>query len=302
ARGPLFRLPAGPVQMVLGGEYDWDRIFSKLMANFSDFPFLQPQSLLDPPQRKSYALFSEIRIPLVSNAEHPQAGEKLAMTLAARYDSYYSLGSKATPQFGAEWRPFESLLVRGSYGKAFKVPSLYNLYLPSVPFSTPVFDPLTSQTEFVSATFGGNSSLRPETGQSRTIGIVYSNDSLSDLHLSLTHWSVDEANSIQNLDAQTAVSNENLFPGLVVRTNCGIPPCPIDHVSTTYVNFGEIRLRGVDAQLDLRYRTPFGDFTPSLSATETYHYVVALQPGVPPTDRVSKANDDRNFAPRWKGT
>jgi len=192
--------------------------------------------------------------------------------------------------------------VRCSYGKAFKVPSLYNLYLPSVPFSTPVFDPLTSQTEFVSATFGGNSSLRPETGQSRTIGIVYSNDSLSDLHLSLTHWSVDEANSIQNLDAQTAVSNENLFPGLVVRTNCGIPPCPIDHVSTTYVNFGEIRLRGVDAQLDLRYRTPFGDFTPSLSATETYHYVVALQPGVPPTDRVSKANDDRNFAPRWKGT
>jgi iron complex outermembrane recepter protein len=39
---------------------------------------------------------------------------------------------------------------------------------------------------------------------------------------------------------------------------------------------------------------------PSFAATETLHYMTALVPGAPQTDRDSIANDDGNWAPRWK--
>jgi hypothetical protein len=43
-------------------------------------------------------------------------------------------------------------------------------------------------------------------------------------------------------------------------------------------------------------------WVPSVNVTQTYRYTVAFQPGQPATDRVSRANDDANWAPRWKGT
>jgi hypothetical protein len=79
-------------------------------------------------------------------------------------------------------------------------------------------------------------------------------------------------------------------------------PGPIISLDATFVNFGELDVEGVDYQLSYRYKTQFGDWTPSVSASETYRYSASLVPGVPATNRLGKASDDRNWAPRWKGT
>jgi len=68
------------------------------------------------------------------------------------------------------------------------------------------------------------------------------------------------------------------------------------------VNFGGIKVTGLDYGISYKVDTSTGQWLPSLAATETDHYTTALTPKSPPTDRVSKAMTDGNFAPRWKGT
>ncbi len=297
-RGPLLQLKSGPLEVVFGGEHDRDRIHEDDI----NLPFESPNTITDF-QRHSSALFTEGRVPILGHRANPQAGDILVVTLASRYDSYSDFGSKTTPQFGAEWRPSDTLLVRGTYGRAFKAPSLNNLYQRALSLSIPVFDPVTGQTEVPSITFGGNRNLRPETGQSRTFGIVYSSEANPGLRLSVTHWDVDEKDSIQFLVFFTIIANESLFPGNITRApGQNGQPGPITAITDTFVNFGEIRLSGFDYQVAYKYQTGFGELTPSLSAVQTYHYTQALTPGSPPVDSVSKANSAVVWAPRWKGT
>ena len=57
--------------------------------------------------------------------------ESLNWSLAARYDQYRYSGNsigKPTWSTGLEWRPLDSLLVRGSYGTAFRAPALHYVY------------------------------------------------------------------------------------------------------------------------------------------------------------------------------
>ena len=297
-RGPIAQLPSGAIEAVVGSEYDRDKLYTDTINS----PFQPPNTQTDF-HRNSYAFFGEAKIPILANHSNPEAGDTLATTIAGRYDRYSDFGSKTTPQFAAEWRPVESLLVRGTYGRAFRAPNLVRINAPVVTFTGQVIDPLRGgQAETPILTIGGNRSLQPETGHSHTVGFVYAGRAVPDLQLSITHWRVDEANSIQQISPQILVNNEQLFPANVIRaSNClGGPPCPITQVNATYVNFGELDVRGLDYQLRYRISAGSGDLSPSLTATQTYHYSAALQPGVALTDRVSKANDDGNFAPRWK--
>src|SRR3546814_13498446 len=57
--------------------------------------------------------------------------DSLNLSVAGRYDQYRYSGrtqSKFTYSGGLEWRPIDTLLVRGSYGTAFRAPELHNLY------------------------------------------------------------------------------------------------------------------------------------------------------------------------------
>lgn len=75
---------------------------------------------------RSYgAVYFESLIPLL---------ESLNLTLAGRYDDYSDVGSKFSPRVSLEFRPIDSLLLRGSWGKGFRAPSLSNLY--NAPAST----------------------------------------------------------------------------------------------------------------------------------------------------------------------
>src|SRR3546814_3317540 len=57
--------------------------------------------------------------------------DSLNLSVAGRYDQYRYSGrtqSKFTYSGGLEWRPIDTLLVRGSYGTAFRAPELHHLY------------------------------------------------------------------------------------------------------------------------------------------------------------------------------
>jgi len=286
-RGPLGSLPSGPLEVVVGGEFERQELFSSANT-FTNANF----------HRNSYAMFAEMRIPIFGDTRST-SGNTLAATLADRYDHYADFGGRSSPQFGLEYRPVESLLLRGTYGKSFKAPSLLDLFRAELQFPNIVLDPMRgNQQTLITETVAGNPGLQPETGQSHTWGLVYSSAGINGLQLSVTQWQVDESNSIQFFFSQTLVPNETLFPGAVIRGPTGA----IVQVNDAPYNFGKLSVQGIDFQIDYRYESRAGEWSPSLAATDTTRYSAALLPGAPVTDRLSMANDDGNWAPRWKGT
>src|SRR5690606_8447124 len=73
-------------------------------------------------RRSRYALTTELRMPLF---------DPLTVTASARYDSFDIAGEtidKPTWSVGIEYRPVESLLLRGKIGTAFRAPSLADTF------------------------------------------------------------------------------------------------------------------------------------------------------------------------------
>ena len=214
-------------------------------------------------------------------------------------------GSHNTPQFGVEWRPAETLLIRAAYADAYRAPSLFQLHRPQRTFPPIVLitDPLLGGIAYRTAvTIGGNPNLKVETGHSRSVGLVWSPKAMEGFQSSLTTWSIDQANRVASgIGTQTVIDNAALFPGRVTRgpSQSG-QPGRVQLVDISAVNFGSLKVSGSDLSLRYSYATSHGTLTPSVSVTEMYSYLAAVTPGVPETQRLSKANDDA-WAPRWKG-
>ncbi|MBX3602594.1 MAG: TonB-dependent receptor [Rubrivivax sp.] len=70
-------------------------------------------------RREYNAVYAEMLFPLM---------DKLNLTIAGRQDDYDDVGSKFSPRVSLEFRPIDSLILRGSAGKGFRAPSLADLY------------------------------------------------------------------------------------------------------------------------------------------------------------------------------
>ena len=70
-------------------------------------------------ERTNYAVYFEGLLPLA---------ESLNLSLAGRYDDYDDVGSKFSPRASLEFRPLDSLLLRGSWGQGFRAPTMGDLY------------------------------------------------------------------------------------------------------------------------------------------------------------------------------
>jgi iron complex outermembrane receptor protein len=289
-RGTLFELPAGSVALAFGGEFD----HTKLTNDPVQFSASQPGEF----QRNTSAVFAELRVPILGGPSDSRSHDQLVATIAGRYDHDEYFGSVTTPQYGLEWRPIKALLLRGTYSRAFKAPDLATLFAPTVTSPNVVIDPRNGGAEFgITDHSGGNQNLRPETAVSYTEGFVFQPEVIPGFQVSVTNWSIDESNSVQALNDQVVVDNEASFPGRVVRNSAGI----ITDVNTTFLNFGQIKVRGIDYHVSWKGTFSIGDLQPSIGVTQTYSYNAALVPDAPPTDRDSIANLDLNWAPRWKG-
>ena len=271
ARGPLLQLPAGPLNAVVGAEYE-DSSFNR---GFDA-------------SRTARALFSELRIPLYAvEDERGARREVLAVQGAARYDHYSDFGSKTTGQAGFELRPIERLLLRGTYATAFKPPTLFQLGSPQTTFPTIVNDPKNGgATVAIQDVTGGNANLSPTTSTSSTLGFVWSPAQVRGLDLSATRWwSRTEGAIAFPLSDQFVVDNEASFPGRVIRDSAG----QIVSVDRTFINFGVLHEDGVDVAASWTIPTQFGSFTPALAGTCVTRFDGPSTPGGASIDRLSHA-------------
>ena len=155
--GELFEMKGGTAQFALGGQYR-DRN-TKEIANELHYPGLQNRILGYDENgvpndfhrvsnnyecamcafnyndaRTTSAAFMELSLPFIENVE---------TQIALRFEDYGGqIGSELSPKIAMSWRPFEELLVRGSFSQSFRAPNIAivqtGLQSSSVSFQDPI--------------------------------------------------------------------------------------------------------------------------------------------------------------------
>ncbi len=234
--GGLFEMPAGTFSIAAGIEHrnnsGYDTPDELASAGYTT-------DLAAGPTRGSYTVneaYVELGIPLLKDLP---GAKSLALDIASRYSHYSNFGSTTNNKYSFTWSPFEDLMVRGTFAKGFRAPTLGDLFgggsqtfdnytdpcdavygttgngavarncaaagLPSDfrqlnTANQPIKGPNNqSTTPFV--TGAGNLYLQPEHSTTRTLGLVYSPHYVDGLDLTLDYYKIKITNVITAITA-----------------------------------------------------------------------------------------------------
>ena len=203
--GRLFETPAGKVEMILGTEWRKEAVqFDSLFGAF---------------EREVAGGFAELEVPLLGESMHLPAARELTLTLAGRFDRYTDFGEIFSPQYGLVWRPFRDVAVRATYGRSFRAPSLYELYLPDVS-AHDASRGSAAQWRVLQRAAAGWRDARARSHSRRIFRSghrVHSRSCIQPLKLSATYWHVMMDDRVTALNPVFAVTHESLFADRVLR-------------------------------------------------------------------------------------
>lgn len=205
----LFHMAGGPAGMALaveGGDQDWETLPK---PGYFDGQFYNFVAVTGSGHRTRYAVTTEFRLPVI---------EKVTLTASGRYDLYRVAGSnvdKATYNLGIEFRPRESLLLRGRYGTAFKAPTLADEFQGKSGYGGNVTDyyqcTLGGYTginlgncpyylTFYLGSTAGNPKLKPITANVANIGVVWAPVAHLSFTIDYLHWAISNETNVQSAD------------------------------------------------------------------------------------------------------
>ncbi len=237
--------------------------------------------------REYWAVYVEALIPIF---------DKLNLTIAGRQDDYDDVGSKFSPRVSLEFRPIDSLLLRGSWGKGFRAPTLKDLFgdpqttnLNSPPNSSlghpggdelacaaltsvrnaignqayqpyPV-NPCLSEGQY-QWVVASNQFLKPEVSENWNVGFVWS--PIDDLNIALDYYEIEVKDIITTLPRALAFRlGDQGVPGYGVTRTAGITapngtvlPGVPQSILLPVDNGAKQLHKGVDLEINYRYRTP----------------------------------------------
>lgn len=281
--GQLWPLPAGFLVAKMGGE--WRR----------------ESSLFDSDQIGRFNLdrgitsaFLQVRVPILKDTP---VIDDLWLTADSRLDHYTGMPHVIHSQYGLQWRPHQSLIVRASESHTFRPPSLYESHLPRLVTPARVLDPARNEAALVSVVVGGNPSLDAVTARSWTAGFAFTPDTAMNWNISADYWRVAANQLISMLPPASVLAHEALFPERVIRaaateadTAAGMAG-QLQTVDSSRINAGVLEASGVDFFFGADIQTDKGRFTPELHATWFNTFRSAEIPGQPLVDRVNVANE-----------
>jgi iron complex outermembrane receptor protein len=277
----LMQLSAGPLGFAFGAEARKEKFdFSSSAAlQAGDVSGYGGNFLPTNRSRNVEALFGEANIPIVKGLEG---------NVAVRYDHYQGVGSSTNPKASVRWQPMPQLLLRTSYGKGFRAPSLQDLFLPQqtgvtpVGLSDPDRCPTTGssndcQTQF-NVQFGGEKTLKPEKSKNLTLGTVL--EPVKNVSIGIDYFRIRLENTIVNgVNPAVILSDTTRYASLITRAPqtaadiaAGIPGS-ITSLNQININLGTTKVAGID--FDAKWRIPtadWGRFTVSGSATYFTQY------------------------------
>jgi outer membrane receptor protein involved in Fe transport len=241
--------------------------------------------------------------------------DTLTASFGTRWSDYSTFGSTINSKLGLEWRPSDQLLFRGTYAQVFRAPTITDLYggetaasdgftdpcngqavannpacenvtllaNPNQPIQNdpdaPNYNPGFSQTDTqLNAIKGGTDSLKPEEGESITVGFVYEPTWADGFSTTVDFWQVNLDNAIGTVGTQNILNvcygSTSAAPSplcsLFSRRDSG----EMEMLFDKRANVGKVETAGVDIGLRYRMDTDYGKFRFNVDATYTDKYDV----------------------------
>ncbi|MCU0758060.1 MAG: TonB-dependent receptor [Steroidobacteraceae bacterium] len=140
ANGRLFEFRGIEVQAAVGAEFRRETLddvrppFSGENPPGSGLDPLNNDFLLHPPRpdvfgdRDVASVYAEVVAPLITADRGVPLVHSFELSGSVRYEDYSDFGTTLNPKYGANWRPVEWLMLRGSYNEGFMAPTLAALY------------------------------------------------------------------------------------------------------------------------------------------------------------------------------
>ena len=228
--GDLFSLPAGTVGFA--GVLEWAHQEYDLTADPRILPsYTGPDYVYNLTgtggggERDRYAMGVELSVPIL---------DSLTAQLAGRYDKYddvTQVDDAFTYNFGLEWRPVDSLMLRGSYATSFRAPGLHYVFAEQSGSFAAILDEYacrsgqglgqttgprtytqcnaasTDRTKYNA--FGirqGNPDLEEEEAKSWTVGFVW--DILDNLSATVDYYDIRLENQVGDISSAYILENE----------------------------------------------------------------------------------------------
>jgi iron complex outermembrane recepter protein len=291
-------LLAGPIGIALGVEHRTER--------FSDTPdpFQVQGTSSDPNRQPSQGRYNvaeaylELAVPLLADLPFARLVD---LSLAGRYTKYNTFDAKVTGKAGLRWKPFDQLLIRGTFSEAFRAPNLLELFLgatqsfPSI--SDPCVDPppgsdieancnaegaagATQTGSQILTLFQGNPNLDPETAQNFTAGFVWSPEFLPDFNLTVDYWDIDLTEALAFVGPAFILESCYERPADAPRPEtCDLvergPNGAISFISSSPINFARVHTSGIDVAFD--FVIPLGDWIPAMREAGEFRFLFDSQ-------------------------
>jgi outer membrane receptor protein involved in Fe transport len=138
--------------------------------------------------------YAELNLPLVSPNRHIKAIRRLELNAAVRIEDYDNFGTIFTPKIGLIYAPSEDLALKFSWGKSFKVPTLYQQYSENGAYLLPAATVggsgyPSNATALLS--YGGNPDLKPEWARTWSASLAIHPKTLPRLKAELTGFHIN---------------------------------------------------------------------------------------------------------------
>ena len=309
----LFNMPAGPAGFAGVLEYGNQSYDLKPDPLATQYYYYSWKDSDGHGSRNRWAAAGELRLPLL---------ETLDLSVAGRYDQYRFAGDKTgkfTYSAGLEWRPVDTLLLRGSYGTAFRAPDLHYVFAGEGNDETYGADYYRCRTEQpdldlndcdyadegLIRTRQGNRHLDSETSTSWTAGFVWS--PTPNFDFSVDYFDIHMRDQVQDLRTDRILQMEaDCRIGTDINGNAvdaNSPSCvdavgrvkrhaansPVDPnglygIVVNPINVASEHTSGIDAASHYKLETSIGTFRFSGSYTWTRNHLYQQYTGDPTED------------------
>jgi iron complex outermembrane receptor protein len=183
--------------------------------------------------------------------------DSLEVQAAVRYEDYGNVDT-TDPKLAIRYQVSDSLGIRGSWGSSFQAPSVRQM---SVSSQSSIIDdpasinPITGQlecndtgvTNIAIITTQGGDSLKPQSSDSLTLGIVME---VNDTDISLDYWSFDYTDLITSDEGAQAILANDCNDGVVddsrIRRR---PDGTVAEITSEFINTGSVKTNGLDVAL-----------------------------------------------------
>ncbi|BDX06233.1 TonB-dependent receptor plug domain-containing protein [Planctobacterium marinum] len=255
--GPVMDLAGNDVMLAVGVEYREESISDNPDEQFLRGEVFGTEATQANGERDSTSIFAEVALPFTDTFE---------AQIALRHEDYSDFGTTTDPKVSFLWSPLDNLSLRGSWGTAFRAPSLHQLGLGRTDESPNLVDTircnavgLACDPQEYTAVFEGNPNLGPEESTSYNLGMIY--EISEDLSFSLDYYSYDIENIIDS-DTQFVFSNFGDDPNVVTRLPTADPSDPgeVVQIFDSFQNIGDLETTGLDLDLQYSLESSMGDF------------------------------------------